>query len=243
MKGAVLHMGIHGTLRYEPLRTNQAYVGHLPRVRPFVYFQGGSLGETLAAVLANVRFLPGVHPEVLLFLFLRGERLTADLASERFVSGVHSSVEFELLFARDLLPADVAQHRGIYAFRIVVSEVVPLQAAGGGVVLLTDGAIVLDQGRAGDDLPVLRPAVRSEEPGEHEVLPAYLALERFFSRMEVLVLHGVRADRERLVADFALVAGGAFVSSHVHLYVVLGGVAVVAYVAGVLAVVAVADGM
>lgn len=113
----------------------------------------------------------------------------------------------------------------------MLAEVVPLEARGRGVVFVADGAVVLHQGAARHDLPVLGPAVRGQEPGEHEVFPADLALEGFLSGVEVLVFYCVGAHGEGLAANLAFVLGGTLVGPYVHLDVVLGSVPVVAQMA------------
>lgn len=64
-------------------------------------------------------------------------------------------MEFKLLFAGNLLAADIAEGGSNDAFSIVVSKSMSFEAAGRGVVFIADRAVVLDQGSACDDLPVL----------------------------------------------------------------------------------------
>lgn len=229
-RGAGFHVRVHYPLRYEPLPADHAHVWPLPRVRPLMYPQRRPLRETLAAILADKRLFARVHPLVLLQLLLPGEALGAHLAGEGFVSSVDPPMELQLLFAGQPLPADVAEHGRVYARGIVLAEVVPLETCGGGVVLVADGAVVLHQGAARHDLPVLRPTVRRQEPGEHEVFAADLALEGLFSGVEILVFYGVGTHGESLAAYLALVLSSALVGSHVHLDVVFGSISVIAQV-------------
>lgn len=194
-------------------------------------FKRRPLGKSLAAMSANVRLLPRVDALVLLQLLLSREALRAQGASMRLVPGVDPAVELQLLLAGESLAADVAQDRHINPVLVVLAELVPLQSGGGGVVLVANCAVVLDERHARHYLPVLRASVRRQEPREHKMLAANLALKRLFPGMKVLVFQRMRADRKRLVAYFALVLSRPFVRANVHLKVIPRRALIVAHVA------------
>lgn len=239
--GTTLHVSVHDALRNVSLPADPADVGTFTRVGPLVDPQRRPLGEPLSAEVANERFLTGVHPLVLFQLLLPRKALGADFAGVRFVTRVNPPVKLQLLLAGEPLSADITEHRGVHPGHVVLAQVVPPQAGRRSVMFVADGAVVLHQRSPRHYLPVLGSSVRREEPREHKVLAADLALEGLLSGVEVLVLDGVSAHGERLLANLAFVLGGTLVGLDVHLYVVLGGVAVLAEVTRILIVVVMVD--
>lgn len=214
-------MRIHHTLRNKPLGAQPTNVRPFSRMRALVYFKRRPLRKSLPAILANIRLLTGMNALVLLQLLLSRKTFRTQTALVRLVPRVDSAMELELLLARKSLAADVAQDRHVDAVLVVLAEFVALQARRGGVVLVAYRAVVFDEGHARHDLPVLGASVRREEPGEHEVLPANLALKRLLAGMKVLVFDSVGADGKCLVAYLAFVFGVALVCADVHFEVIL----------------------